>query len=291
GAEAQPAIPALAEALRDADREVRIQAIDALREIVHVPPNGELDASGNRVLQSFVTALRDPDAEVRRAGQLGLIRLRKLAAPALGELLKDPDAAVRQQALEVGKKLGPDARVIVPALVAALRDADKGVRDGSGWALAEIDPELKEALPALQRALAGPPPAKGVVRLRTTNLGYLTSAELIDAAAGTSGVAVKDLLQELARRRGQNVLVTLLLATTRNDSETRQLGHRLVFEYLSQKPDEGQEEDAGRKLGLVKRLLEEGRSDVAQKRLQELLAAYPRTRAGEEVRDLLARAK
>src|SRR5262249_58107218 len=112
-------------ALRDADKEVRIQAIDALRDIVNAPQDGELDASGKLVLQSFVAALHDPDAEVRRAGQLGLIRLRKLAAPALAELLKDPDATVRRQAIEVGKKLSPDARRPVPAPRAELRGADR----------------------------------------------------------------------------------------------------------------------------------------------------------------------
>src|SRR5262249_7746171 len=102
GAQAQGAVPALVDAMRDDNAQVRRTVTAAL---------GEIGPAARTAVPALVTALRDRCPAVRRR-----------AAVALGEV-------------------GPVAFKAVPALVAALKDADLVVRRWAAFALGEVGPK------------------------------------------------------------------------------------------------------------------------------------------------------
>ena len=144
------AVPALIEALRDPDSEVRRGAAGAL---------GQVGPEAIGAVPALIEALRDPDSEVRRgaAGALGQVGPKPIGAvPALIEALRDPDSEVRRGAAGALGQVGPEAIDAVPALIAALRDPDSEVRRGTAGALGQVGSETIDAIPALIAALRDP---------------------------------------------------------------------------------------------------------------------------------------
>src|SRR5437868_15259309 len=64
--------------------------------------------------------------------------------------LKDPDAKVRKQAVRILGNVGPNDPAAIPALTQALADADAAVRIEAIVALMKIGPPAKEAIRALE---------------------------------------------------------------------------------------------------------------------------------------------
>jgi HEAT repeat protein len=99
--------------------------------------------SGGKPVAYWVQALRqDPDAWLRKEAAAKLGNAGPIDAtvlPALMNALKDPDTAVRCEAVRALLKFGPDAKQAEPAL-ADLRqgDPDAGVRDCASKALEKI---------------------------------------------------------------------------------------------------------------------------------------------------------
>lgn len=99
---------------------------------------------------ALVAALRDADAEVRRAAANSLGQIEdKRAVPGLITALRDEDAEVRQQAAWALAQL-EDKRATEP-LMAALKDSNIEVRRKSAWALGQLEDQT--AGPALAAAL------------------------------------------------------------------------------------------------------------------------------------------
>ena len=103
----------------------------------------------------LAAAAKDPDARVRRMAAASLGRLGKGAPglPALLELMRDPDAEVRWQAvwaLDSGRPEGAGE-----GLARALEDPDEIVRLSAAAALHGLG-RFPETLPALRRALSSP---------------------------------------------------------------------------------------------------------------------------------------
>lgn len=103
--DAVAAIPALAEALRDLDEQVRAYCAHALLDIGHAVHRRVPSAlpTLTATIPVLVTALSDQYAEVRSlaAGALGVVGPAAASAvPKLRELLADPDAEVRDYAAQ-----------------------------------------------------------------------------------------------------------------------------------------------------------------------------------------------
>jgi HEAT repeat protein len=96
---AEPAVPALIDALRDSDTGVRKAAAEALGKV-------------------------DPDV--------------KVAVPALTNALKDKASPVRQSAASALGQIGPDAKDAVPALRELQKDSDRAVSRAAGMAIQRI---------------------------------------------------------------------------------------------------------------------------------------------------------
>jgi HEAT repeat protein len=104
GPAAKAAIPALTEALHDADADVRHQALQSLRRV-----NTALKPSEAEVAV-YIQDLHDPDAAVRLGAVKSLSRMGPALAPALqalDEAARDPDPDVRRLATDLLRQAQP----------------------------------------------------------------------------------------------------------------------------------------------------------------------------------------
>ena len=98
----------------------------------------------------------DPTTRLQAVAQLGLLGPRAhRSAPALGDLLADPQAQIRRLAAVSLSEMGPEARAAVPALTRALADPEPAVRRRVIMALGDVGPDARTAVPALVDLLAG----------------------------------------------------------------------------------------------------------------------------------------
>lgn len=158
------AVPALLEAMRDTEWNVRNAAGRALEE-----------AAGPEHAELLTSALAEPDVETRYHVARALARLGPTAAravPVLVTTLADADSEVRMEACWALAAIGPAAASAAPALLRALGDADPQVRAGAAWSLAHVgagahaaaalepllqdpDRDVREAAHAVLRRLTG----------------------------------------------------------------------------------------------------------------------------------------
>jgi len=124
------------------------------------------DPTRNPIRQLFVAAnvtklpqlcalLKADDGAVRRWGALGLLALRKKAAPATEALvaaLRDSSPDVRMTAAEALCGLG-QADVAMPVLIELLSHESRIIRNETLLAICRIGPAAKPALPHLDKAL------------------------------------------------------------------------------------------------------------------------------------------
>ena len=141
GSEAGVAVPALIEALKDEDLCVRMGAEKALGEI------------GPTAMPALIEALKDEDLGVRTGAEKALGGIGPAAVPALIEALKEEDLDVRCSAAQALGEIGAQATVAVCDLIEALRDENLPIRWRAAAALGKIGPGAKAAVPALIEGL------------------------------------------------------------------------------------------------------------------------------------------
>ena len=142
-----PAIPLLAELLRDQRDYIRRSAVDAL---IDLAPNTEL------IQPALRHALRDHDSMVAGDAARALGALGPKASPsvfALVKTLSHQDPYVRVYAAEALASIGPKAAMATRDLAKALDDPTPGVRWAACEALAAIGPAANSAVPRLIEAL------------------------------------------------------------------------------------------------------------------------------------------
>jgi HEAT repeat protein len=167
GNEARPALPALAQALNDTDRNVLWSAARAIGNIgprqapfavpglakllIHIDDNLRFQASATleamgpearAAMPEIIKAITTWDSETRVAAMGILVTIGvahdRPAIPALIESLGASDKRVRAAAAETLGKLAPIASDAVPALRHALEDEDQDVRMNASEALLAI---------------------------------------------------------------------------------------------------------------------------------------------------------
>ena len=104
-------------------------------------------------VQALVSDLRSPKESVRGAAGVKLIEVGEPAAPAVAELLKDPDPHMRHVGATTLWSMGVKARPAVGPLAEALSDESGEVRVAAGMALQGLGPAGEPAVPALRKAL------------------------------------------------------------------------------------------------------------------------------------------
>jgi HEAT repeat protein/beta-lactamase regulating signal transducer with metallopeptidase domain len=242
-------IDALVSALGDDDREVRVQAAEALA-----------DLSDPRAAGGLTVALKDADPEVRRTAVGGLTNLdlsvsrgplllaladtdagvRAAAIAGLGELrdqrhldvfvslLADPTAPVRSQA---ARALGETrASPAVEPLVAALKDPDADVRRQAAHALGEI--RDARAVTGLVAALKD---ADADVREQAAHaLGEIRASSavpgLVEAIGDADAGVRRQIVHALAELRDARATHALVQALADRDVEVVELAAHALAE-------------------------------------------------------------
>jgi|GEM_PF-3412928 len=136
---ARAANPALIEASRFKDYDVRLEAVKALGKI---GPKSEI-----AVIEALTASLKDPDFDVRReaANALGGFEVyADSTVPNLVDALSDRDFDVRREAAQSLGRIGPKTAPAVDALVVALDDVDADVRRAATEALGNVHPDYRE---------------------------------------------------------------------------------------------------------------------------------------------------
>jgi HEAT repeat protein len=146
GPDGAEAIPALAEACKDADEGARGAAKVAFQKV------------GGEELPRLLAQIKDQSAPIDarckslwRLGDYGSVA--KQVAPALIAALKDENAKVRGGAANSLVNMGSEGRIVVPALIAAADDRDPKVRFYAVHSLGGLRPIDKRAVPVLIRKL------------------------------------------------------------------------------------------------------------------------------------------
>ena len=148
GADAAPAVSAIAAALSDSGVNIRSAAAAALAEI------GPTAATA---VPALAKALSDSNPRIRDLAAVALEAMGPKAAPAIPQLvgaLNDPVDYVRAPAADALGAIGPGAQAAVKPLAEKLLTRDEGFVLGSvAYALGDIGPNAKDALPALEQVL------------------------------------------------------------------------------------------------------------------------------------------
>jgi HEAT repeat protein/lysophospholipase L1-like esterase len=132
GPAAREAVPALTEALADANAAVRWRAAKAL---------GRIGPAARKAAPLLATLTRDPQGNVRAAAVTALVRVEPdlgLSLPALRAALGDAEGQVRVKASDAIGALGPAARDAVPSLLPLLEDSDVWVRAAAARAVKRV---------------------------------------------------------------------------------------------------------------------------------------------------------
>ena len=188
-------------------------------------PVGSVDS---RLAETFIGALRDPDANVRAraARALGQHRMHA-AATVLRTALGDEDADVRKRAAWALGRIRDDAAV--DGLLSLLRDPVQEVRERAAWALgrlrnpAAVDglvAALEDADAAVQERIAW---ALGRIRDPRATHGLITALTVI------AGDALHEVIDALARTGGEPAMEALIGLMDTDDPEIR----RAVIDALS----------------------------------------------------------
>lgn len=139
------AIDLILVALKDKDPHTRRGAAQALYEL-KAPPE--------KVGPALMESLADADPSVVAHVIDSFVALGPKAAPRAADALKRKE--VRGLAVQVLRRLGPDAASAVPALIDALKEEDTAFRREVLFALAAIGPAAKDAVPVLIKAVSDP---------------------------------------------------------------------------------------------------------------------------------------
>jgi HEAT repeat protein len=138
-------VPALQEALGDADPAVQFAALKSLASV------GPAAKSALPAIKR--TAIKAGNPSVRSGAVTVLARLGSEGETAIVELLGGDDSATRLACLQQLGRKGKAPKTAVPNLVKALTDRDADVRVLAAHVLGLLGAEAKPAVPALTKAL------------------------------------------------------------------------------------------------------------------------------------------
>lgn len=156
---------------------------------------------------AVVDLLRRPDKAVREEAARVLGRLRhRPAAPALLEALKDPEAAVRRQAVEALARL--EAPEAVGPLRGLLKDPERPVREAALEALSVLGGE--EVVPGVLPLLADPALEERAIRLLRRRVSLAAEPELWALLEAKAPAVRATAVALLARARSPRAAAALL---------------------------------------------------------------------------------
>jgi HEAT repeat protein len=142
------AVPALREALRSHDSQVRVEAIRTISAI---------GINSRDAVPDLVARLDDWSPDVRAQAAIALGDMgpdAQVALTSLAAQFADPNQLVRRQSLDAALKIGPRPFMVGP-LLAAIESDDPQVVELAAAAISRLGPLDESAIPALRHATNG----------------------------------------------------------------------------------------------------------------------------------------
>jgi HEAT repeat protein/V8-like Glu-specific endopeptidase len=174
GEEADSAVPALIERLKDDSGDVRLEAAKTL---------GNLGPLAKSAVPALAEALqrRDKRHDVRQEVALAIGSIHAddpVGASALEAGLRDPIREVRLSSLQGLEKLGPEGKTTVPQVLKALKEKDREMRGQAVVTLGAIGPDAKEAVGQLAQIVVDDkelrvPAGQALGKIRKPAIGVL----------------------------------------------------------------------------------------------------------------------
>jgi HEAT repeat protein len=171
-------VPALVQALKEDDVELRRLVIAALGQIgpdageaapalrAFLDPNKEPNSGGEATqalaligkpaLPVLLEALKDPNPQVRQQAFFALGQIGPASAETLVEAFKDPKPDVRLQAMQLLAAFGVTDRPVVQAVAELLKDRDATVRQQALATLENLPADPRDVAPVLLRLQTDP---------------------------------------------------------------------------------------------------------------------------------------
>lgn len=151
GKDAQSAVPALIQALKDPDSGVRRNSALAL---------GRAELASTEVIDALISVILNDSYNGARSNAVGSLgRLQEISPPSelvmtiLTDALQDEDERVRKTAVIVLGHVGSKAKAAVPSLIKASQLGDTAMRERAVFALGKIGEASPEVFSALTEAL------------------------------------------------------------------------------------------------------------------------------------------
>jgi HEAT repeat protein len=228
-----PAAPLLAEALKDPDGKVYTQAINSF---------AGLETDDDQVIAVMKPLLKDERPQVRQNavlalagaaivdGQLKIPRGRAKALPLLVEALKDPEAAIRRDAIWSVVNIQGDEKLIRPALDQAFVDPDAQVRAQATVGLGAIG---FRAIDQLEKALQDKAvnvrleAIKGLARLNST---FTRALPAIRPALKDENAAVRLIAVGGLKKFGEDAVPLLIEAFKDDNDDVWKLAKKVLLE-------------------------------------------------------------
>ena len=142
-----PAVPKLTDAVRDPSPFVRTHAIEALRQ---------MGFASSPAVDAIASQLSDPAAGGAAAKYFVEHGAPPVAVTAALNVLEDPQASRRREAIEVLARAPSDARAVAALLREAARPVADAVQAEAFYALCEINEPSRDIIDTIARGLARP---------------------------------------------------------------------------------------------------------------------------------------
>lgn len=210
------ALPALLQAAKDTDKDVRRTAVMGL---------GDIGAPPEHAIPAIVAVLESDESytAARALAEFG-----PKAEPAIGPLTKAlsyKNSIARSSSAEALGKIGPAARASAPALRKALKDEDESARGFAAWAIWKVE------------GIASPDVIDALIELLETH-DILTGLRAIETL-GDIGPPAKAALPALAKARtkGHPFFAAPVIWATGCIHEEKDLVPRLMLELSNKEPN------------------------------------------------------
>lgn len=156
GSQAKPAVPALADILKNKRAPFRVEVASAFNQIL--PPHVDMFQEFPELryvgvvlpTEIWTEEQKSRLAEATRVANAEAAKAAAVAVPVLADCLKDDDASLREYAALSLGACGSLAREAIPVLILALKDEVEAVRVHASEALGRMGPDAKAAIPFLR---------------------------------------------------------------------------------------------------------------------------------------------
>jgi HEAT repeat protein len=214
----EKAVPALIQALKDNDRQIRQGAIQIL---------GNIGREAAPALPVLIQTLREEDNDIRSCTANVLIKMGEVAVPSLIQALNHKDKLIRTGSIQILGSMGQEAREAIPSLLECLKSYDESIRQYVEGALKQMGAVV--VTPLLKAMEDDDKQVQQVViKILLSLKGNEVCLSLIENLSSNNR-SVRNYANAILERKGIDALPSLILAFKGKDAEASQYVAKLIL--------------------------------------------------------------